>query len=136
MAEAKLNGGSRREATTPEPGRGRRPASDVNSESEQIRQNSIRPSNHAKSVNSRSTQPESEPQNRQPEGKKPRDRAREIPEDVRKRFTQVGNQFFFPDGTRAFTDRGSRIISRSENSGYIDQNKMPDSYLVHSFLHR
>ncbi len=119
MAEAKLNGGSGREATTSEPGRERRPASDVNRESEQIRQNSIRPSNRAKSVDPRSTQPDSEPQKRQPGGKKPRDRAREIPEDVRKRFTQVGNQFFFPDGTRAFTDRGSRIISRSENTEVI-----------------
>jgi putative DNA primase/helicase len=50
---------------------------------------------------------------------RPRDRAREIPDDVRKRFTQVGNQYFFPDGTRAFTDRGGRITSPSENSEVI-----------------
>jgi hypothetical protein len=50
---------------------------------------------------------------------RPRDRTREIPEEVRRRFTQVGNQFYFPDGTRAFTDRGSRITSPSENSEVI-----------------
>jgi putative DNA primase/helicase len=50
---------------------------------------------------------------------RPRDRAREIPDDVRKRFAQVGNEFFFPDGTRAFTDRGGRITSPSENTEVI-----------------
>lgn len=50
---------------------------------------------------------------------RPRDRTREIPEDVRQRFTQVGNEFFFPDGTRAFTDRGGRITSPSENTEVI-----------------
>jgi hypothetical protein len=47
------------------------------------------------------------------------DRTKEIPEHIRKRFTQVGNQFFFPDGTRAFTDRGGRITSPSENTEVI-----------------
>ena len=119
MAEPKLNALNGRETTALEADREQRSPSDVKTESEQNQHNSIRPSKRAKGVKPKATQPESEPGKRQPDGKKPRDRAREIPEDVRKRFTQVGNQFFFPDGTRAFTDRGSRIISRSENTEVI-----------------
>jgi len=119
MAEPKLNGLNGRETATQEADRARRSSAGIKADSEQDQQNSIRPSKRAKSDKPTATQAESEPGKRQPEGKKPRDRAREIPEDVRKRFTQVGNQFFFPDGTRAFTDRGSRIISRSENTEVI-----------------
>src|ERR1700730_3724529 len=105
MAEPKLNGLRGRETATQEAERERHSPADLKADREQDKQNSIRPSKRAKSANPKATQPEWEPGKRQPEGKKPRDRAREIPEDVRKRFTQVGNQFFFPDGTRAFTDR-------------------------------
>src|ERR1700722_8242250 len=42
-----------------------------------------------------------------------------IPEDVRKRFVQVGTKYFFPDGARAFTDRGSRLSTPSENTEVI-----------------
>jgi hypothetical protein len=119
MADLKLHGLSGRETATQEAERERRSPAGLKADSEQNQQNSIRPSKRAKTINPKETQPEPEPGKKQPEGKKPRDRAREIPEDVRKRFTQVGNQFFFPNGTRAFTDRGSRIISRSENTEVI-----------------
>ncbi len=39
-----------------------------------------------------------------------------VPEEVRKRFVQVGAKYFFPDGARAFTDRGSRLTTPSENT--------------------
>ena len=42
-----------------------------------------------------------------------------VPEDVRKRFVQVGTKYFFPDGARAFTDRGSRLSTPSENTEVI-----------------
>ncbi len=119
MPEPRLKGLNGRETAGLEADRGRGSPSDANTESAQNQQNSVRPSRRAKSVHTKTTRPELELGKRQPEGKKPRDRAREIPEDVRKRFTQLGNQFFFPDGTRAFTDRGSRIISRSENTEVI-----------------
>jgi putative DNA primase/helicase len=119
MAEPKSNGLNGHETSAVEAERARRSPSDVTMEGEQNQQNSIRPSRRAKRADPKPAQPDAEPGKRQAEGKKPRDRAREIPEDVRKRFTQVGNQFFFPDGTRAFTDRGSRIISRSENTEVI-----------------
>ena len=42
-----------------------------------------------------------------------------IPEEVRKRFVQVGAKYFFPDGARAFTDRGHRLTTPSENTEVI-----------------
>ncbi len=44
---------------------------------------------------------------------------RHIPEHVRKRFVQVGRHYHFPDGTRAFTDRGGRLTTPSENTEVI-----------------
>ncbi len=55
-----------------------------------------------------------------------RDRAREsasssgtservIPDHIRKRFVQVGHRYHFPDGAHAFTDRGARLVTPSEN---------------------
>ncbi len=38
-----------------------------------------------------------------------------VPEAVRSRFVQVKNAYFFPDGARAFTDRGDRLTTPSEN---------------------
>lgn len=42
-----------------------------------------------------------------------------VPEEVRKRFVQVRNKYYFPDGARAFTDRGSRLTTPSENTEVI-----------------
>src|SRR5258708_29203798 len=50
---------------------------------------------------------------------KKRAAAPHVPEDVRKRFVQVGAKYFFPDGARAFTDRGSRLTTPSENTEVI-----------------
>jgi putative DNA primase/helicase len=51
-----------------------------------------------------------------------RDRAREppssqrlIPDHIRKRFVQVGHRYYFSDGAHAFTDRGARLVTPSEN---------------------
>ncbi len=41
---------------------------------------------------------------------------REVPNTVRERFIQIGNNFFFPDGAEAFTDHGNRVTTRSENA--------------------
>ena len=42
-----------------------------------------------------------------------------IPESVRAHFVQVGKDFFFSDGTRAFTDKAVRLTTASENSQVI-----------------
>src|ERR1700722_11949106 len=39
-----------------------------------------------------------------------------VPEAIAKRFVQVGHRYYFPDGARAFTDRGNRLTTRSENT--------------------
>jgi hypothetical protein len=42
-----------------------------------------------------------------------------IPEGIREKFTQVGNKYHFKDGALAFTDRGDRLTSPSENTEVI-----------------
>jgi hypothetical protein len=42
-----------------------------------------------------------------------------VPDHVRQRFIQVGRKYYFPDGVRAFTDRGRRLTTPSENTEVI-----------------
>ena len=42
-----------------------------------------------------------------------------VPDAVRQRFVVVGNRYYFQDGTRAFTDRGTRLTTASENTQVI-----------------
>jgi hypothetical protein len=47
------------------------------------------------------------------------ERHRLVPEHVRERFVQVGKHYYFADGARAFTDRGGRLTTPSENTEVI-----------------
>ena len=51
--------------------------------------------------------------------KAPPERQRLVPEHVRKRFVQVGKHYYFADGARAFSDRGARLTTPSENTEVI-----------------
>jgi Large polyvalent protein-associated domain 7 len=42
-----------------------------------------------------------------------------VPEEVRRRFVQVKNRYYFQDGARAFTDRGTRLTTPSENTEVV-----------------
>jgi putative DNA primase/helicase len=42
-----------------------------------------------------------------------------VPDEVRRRFVQVGHTFYFPDGARAFSDRGRKLTTPSENTEVI-----------------
>lgn len=42
-----------------------------------------------------------------------------VPDDVREKFTKVGRRYLFPDGAHAFTDKGARLTTRSENREVI-----------------
>ena len=42
-----------------------------------------------------------------------------IPDHIRKRFVQVGHRYYFPDGAHAFTDRGTRLVTPSENTEVV-----------------
>ena len=42
-----------------------------------------------------------------------------VPGHVQRRFVQVGRRYYFPDGARAFTDRGHRLTTASENTEVI-----------------
>jgi Large polyvalent protein-associated domain 7 len=42
-----------------------------------------------------------------------------VPEAIAQRFVQVKNKFYFPDGARAFTDRGNRLTTPSENTEVV-----------------
>jgi hypothetical protein len=50
---------------------------------------------------------------REPDSSGPSERV--IPDHIRKRFVQVGHRYHFPDGAHAFTDRGARLVTPSEN---------------------
>jgi hypothetical protein len=45
--------------------------------------------------------------------------AHTVPEEIKRRFIQIKNRYYFPDGARAFTDRGTRLITGSENTEVI-----------------
>lgn len=61
----------------------------------------------------------------QPEQSKPATRPKQsgakqtVPEDVRRRFVQMKDEYFFPDGAKAFTDRGDRLTTQSENTEVV-----------------
>jgi hypothetical protein len=42
-----------------------------------------------------------------------------IPDHIRKRFVQVGHRYYFSDGAYAFTDRGARLVTPSENTEVV-----------------
>ena len=44
---------------------------------------------------------------------------RVVPEHIHRRFVAVGHRYYFPDGAHAFTDRGSRLTTKSENTEVI-----------------
>jgi hypothetical protein len=75
--------------------------------------NSIRPS-EAKRKSQNATVPEAQ---RSAPPKTIASRA--VPEEIAKRFVQVKNKYYFPDGARAFTDRGNRITTTSENTEVV-----------------
>jgi hypothetical protein len=45
--------------------------------------------------------------------------AHAVPQAVHDRFVVVKNRFYFHDGTRAFTDRGTRLTTASENTEVV-----------------
>ncbi len=45
--------------------------------------------------------------------------AQPVPEQIAKRFVRVKNRYYFPDGARAFTDRGDRLTTPSENTEVV-----------------
>ena len=42
-----------------------------------------------------------------------------VPEHIHRRFVAVGHRYYFADGAHAFTDRGSRLTTHSENTEVI-----------------
>jgi Large polyvalent protein-associated domain 7 len=42
-----------------------------------------------------------------------------VPEEITKRFVQVRSTYYFPDGAPAFTDRGNRLTTPSENTEVV-----------------
>lgn len=42
-----------------------------------------------------------------------------VPDEVRKRFVQIKNAYFFADGAKAFTDKGDRLTTPSENTEVV-----------------
>jgi Large polyvalent protein-associated domain 7 len=78
--------------------------------------NSIRPSKKLRKE-SAASQPGAAPSSANAAEKPVPERA--VPEEVRRRFVQVKNRYYFPDGARAFTDRGTRLTTSSENTEVV-----------------
>jgi hypothetical protein len=83
--------------------------------------NSIRPSRRRTRESPAPTSAESPARNkthaRETTSSSPSERV--IPDHVRKRFVQVGHRYHFPDGAHAFTDRGTRLVTPSENTEVV-----------------
>jgi hypothetical protein len=45
--------------------------------------------------------------------------AQAVPDEIRERFIGIGEKYYFPDGTAAFTDHGVKLTTRSENTEVI-----------------
>src|SRR6202795_183733 len=74
--------------------------------------NSIRPSEPKRKLTKAQT----------PEASSPPQTAaspRAVPEEIARRFVQVKNKYYFPDGALGFTDRGNRITTTSENTEVV-----------------
>lgn len=71
------------------------------------------------------TKPAESPESPPPKGARDREAAasdtpeRLIPDHIRKRFVQVGHHYYFSDGAHAFTDRGARLVTPSENTEVV-----------------
>jgi putative DNA primase/helicase len=79
-------------------------------------ENSIRPSKKPRKLSSTSAPTAATPSLNAPAKPAPQ---HAVPEEVRRRFVQVKNRYHFPDGERAFTDRGTRLTTSSENTEVI-----------------
>ena len=81
--------------------------------------NSIRPSRQraraARPTDSRESPSAEDARTRTRETAASATSGRQIPDHIRKRFVQVGHRYYFSDGAHAFTDRGARLITPSEN---------------------
>src|ERR1700687_3544268 len=47
------------------------------------------------------------------------DSAQSVPPEIWERFIGIGSKYYFPDGTPAFTDRGTKLTTPSENTEVI-----------------
>jgi Large polyvalent protein-associated domain 7 len=47
------------------------------------------------------------------------DTEQSVPREIAERFIGVGSKYYFPDGTPAFTDRGAKLTTPSENTEVI-----------------
>ena len=78
-------------------------------------ENSIRPSRKRR----QETNPHAAASGAQTAEARPTRPTHTVPEEVRRRFVQVKNKYYFPDGARAFTDRGTRLTTASENTEVV-----------------
>jgi hypothetical protein len=46
-------------------------------------------------------------------------RSRAMPDEIRERFIGIGANYYFPDGVTAFTDHGTKLSTRSENTEVV-----------------
>jgi hypothetical protein len=95
------------------------PANRTEAAKPELEENSIGPARRrarAQATLPPAAQPE---QSKAPTRPKQSEAKKTVPEDVRRRFVQLKDEYFFPDGAKAFTDRGDRLTTQSENTEVI-----------------
>lgn len=98
---------------------GKAPAKRADTAKSDIEENSIGPLRRrakavaAPAIPEQTTRPKAAVRERKPE------REPTVPEEVRRRFVQIKNDYFFPDGAKAFKDRGDKLTTQSENTEVI-----------------
>src|SRR5687767_6752967 len=95
------------------------PANRTQAAKPELEENSIGPARRRARV-AATLPPAAQPgQSKPPTRPKQSEAKKAVPEDVRRRFVQLKDEYFFPDGAKAFTDRGDRLTTQSENTEVI-----------------
>jgi hypothetical protein len=80
-------------------------------------ENSLRPARRRAKASGATVEVAAAPAPKEPAAK--RSEPAPVPEEVRRRFVQIKNAYFFADGAKAFTDRGDRLTTPSENTEVV-----------------
>lgn len=99
--------------------RTRAPAKRAENAAQEIEENSIGPVRRRARPSGAPALPEKPTRTKPAAREKKPERERTVPDDVRRRFVQIKNEYFFPDGAKAFKDRGDKLTTQSENTEVI-----------------
>lgn len=98
---------------------GTKSAKRSDAEKPELEENSIGPTRRRARAAPTATPAEQPKQSKPATREKQPEAKRAVPDGVRRRFVQIKDEYFFPDGAKAFTDRGDRLTTQSENTEVV-----------------